>query len=112
VTAKNFPGRNWEADLMKLADAFFKYLTYEDCEFGGWGLDCKRPFGNSSVYPDIWKIIGMEVPTCEHCGEPSKRDWEEKAKDYAYLLYKDLGEFLKAKWQHYRAGSPNYDLVA
>lgn len=40
-------------DLLKQA-----YISEYECEFGGWGLDCKRPFGNSDVIGDILEILG------------------------------------------------------
>ena len=33
------------------------YVRWEDCEFGAPSIDCKRPYGNSSVELDIFKII-------------------------------------------------------
>lgn len=36
------------------------YISWEDCEFGAPAIDCKRPYGNSSVYPDIAEILGIE----------------------------------------------------
>jgi hypothetical protein len=41
--------RNINEDLMKLANAFFDNLQINNCEFGGIGLNYKRPFGNSNV---------------------------------------------------------------
>ena len=45
--------------LALLADAFFVHLQIDRTEFGGIGLDCKRPFGNSYVEEDILEIIGL-----------------------------------------------------
>lgn len=43
---------------------------YEECEFGAPAMDCKRPYGNSSVVPDIAEILGEESELCPHCQEP------------------------------------------
>lgn len=50
--------RDKQTDLLKLADAFFKNLEYDNsCDYGSVGVDCKRPFGNSDVEGDILEII-------------------------------------------------------
>ena len=80
-----------KADMLKLADAFFQALERDNCEYGGWGIHDKRPFGNSDVTGDILEIIGM------------KRD--DEADSYADRLYDDLGAFLLEQWQEFRAGA-------
>lgn len=82
--------RDKNADLEKLADAFFKNLQRGNCEYGGWGLDDKRPFGNSSVECDILEIIGWESE-----GDEYSREQE----DYATEIYEDLGAYLQEQWQ-------------
>ncbi len=44
------------------------YVRWEDCEFGAPSIDCKRPYGNSSVVEDMFEIL---------YGEPkaSYADW-------------------------------------
>lgn len=37
------------------------YVRWEDCEFGAPAIDCKRPYGNSSVVLDIAEILGVPV---------------------------------------------------
>ncbi len=37
------------------------YVGWEDCEFGAPAIDCKRPYGNSSVENDIAEILGWPV---------------------------------------------------
>ncbi len=77
----------------RLADAFFENLERnERCEYGGWGLDDKRPFGNSSVESDIAEIIGIEY-------DPNE---DEREEFHAYLneLYDDLGHYLKYMWKN------------
>jgi hypothetical protein len=36
-------------------------VGWEDCEFGAPSIDCKRPYGNSSVYSDIAEILGIKA---------------------------------------------------
>lgn len=38
------------------------YVTWYDCEFGAPAIDCKRPYGNSSVIFDLVEILepGLE----------------------------------------------------
>lgn len=36
------------------------YVGWEDCEFGAPAIDCKRPYGNSSVEQDMLEILGLE----------------------------------------------------
>lgn len=33
-------------------------VSWEDCEFGAPAIDCKRPYGNTSVLQDIHEILG------------------------------------------------------
>lgn len=35
-------------------------VGWEDCEFGAPAIDCKRPYGNSSVYQDIAEILDID----------------------------------------------------
>lgn len=34
------------------------YVGWENCEYGAPAIDCKRPYGNSSVERDIAEILG------------------------------------------------------
>ncbi len=34
------------------------YVGWDDCEFGAPAIDCKRPYGNSSVERDVAEILG------------------------------------------------------
>lgn len=36
------------------------YVSWDDGEFGAPAIDCKRPYGNSSVYEDIVEICGFD----------------------------------------------------
>jgi hypothetical protein len=70
--------RSINKDLNKLALAFFNNLQYDRYgEFGGIGLDDKRPFGNSYVEGDILDIIDWR-------NEDSDTD---EQKEYARELY-------------------------
>ena len=76
-------GRNRQEDLAKLADAFFENLELDDNEFGGIGVNSKRPFGDSNPEKDILKIIGWE---------PEKSDHESYSREqgaYARELYSE-----------------------
>lgn len=87
--------RDKEADLWKLADAFFANLEREQrCEYGGWGLDDKRPFGNSDVHGDILEIIGYGPVVDDYVSENQE--------DYAAELYDELGGFVADKWVEFR----------
>jgi len=53
--------------LFELKEEHIKLLRnmcvrWDDCEFGApsISIDCKRPYGNSNVYHDIAKILGIE----------------------------------------------------
>ena len=91
-------GRDREADLHKLTVAWIEGLEWENCEYGGWVVDPKRPFGNSgreSIAQDILEIIGADrEPTCAHCGAV-----DDKAigalMEYAHDLFQAIPERLK-----------------
>ena len=89
--------RDKEKDVERLANAFYENLTVFNCEFGGIGLNPKRPFGNGCVEADILEIIGWEP-------EGRNEDEDEgcytfKQKEYARSLYfDDLIPYLKSKW--------------
>ena len=36
------------------------YVDWDGCEYGAPAIDCKRPYGNSSVEQDIAEIIGVK----------------------------------------------------
>ena len=83
--------RNRVHDLWILADAFFDSLQRDNVEYGGWGLDSKRPFGNRGVEGDILEMIGWE---------PEGNDGEVECfasfqRQYAAKFYDDLGNFLE-----------------
>ena len=45
-------------DHLKLLRA--AYIGWDDCEFGAPAIDCKRPYGNSSVHLDMAEILGLD----------------------------------------------------
>jgi hypothetical protein len=78
-------------DMEKLATAFFDNLQLDNNEYGGIGVDCKRPFGNSDVEGDILEIIGARP-------EGEERSWSENQRAYAAALYRCLIPHLKRKY--------------
>ena len=89
--------RDTNADLAKLADAFFRNLEYDpDCEYGSIGVNCKRPFGNSDVEGDILEIIGAVME-----GNDGEDDcWSRHQRQYAASLYQEqLVPYLQAEWK-------------
>lgn len=81
--------------LYELADAFFDNLEIDNCEYGGIGLNSKRPFGNSYVQGDIFEIIGIEP-------EENDDEYTKLQEDYADELYSELIPFLQEKWKKFR----------
>jgi len=57
-------------------------VSWDSCEFGAPAIDCKRPYGNSSVIYDIAEIIGYEYSTEDPDGEGEMVD-----EDYNYLRH-------------------------
>lgn len=51
---KQFEVTNDHLKLLRRA-----YVSWNDCEFGAPSIDCKRPYGNSSVYSDMAEILGI-----------------------------------------------------
>lgn len=88
--------RAQKEDLKKLANAFYKNLEITSWEFGGIGLNPKRPFGSSDVHKSMLEIIGWK---------PEGRDEEGKCYtdhqiDYIRNLYfRKLIPFLQKNWR-------------
>src|SRR5688572_21019229 len=83
--------RNRTEDMFKLADAFYQNLELDNSYSpGAWGLNIKRPFGNSSILLDVLQIIGIDYESYDRLSESDK----EKADEYANDLYLELGVFL------------------
>lgn len=84
--------RNKEEDLIKLAHAFWENIGMNHTEYGGIGLDPKRPFGNSDVEADILEVIGWEPEGDYGYGEC----YASYQREYARKLYHiELIPFLK-----------------
>jgi hypothetical protein len=58
-------------------------VGWEDSEFGAPSIDCKRPYGNSSVYNDIAEILGIEPDDAEN------QDFSSDQFDRMALLHKE-----------------------
>ena len=81
-------------DMLKLETAFFQNLTRLECEYGGIGVDCKRPFGNSDVEGDILEIIGAKPE-----GDDGESEcWSSKQRAYAAEMYSSLIGWLQGKY--------------
>lgn len=84
--------RDESADLKKLADAFFDELLLINVEYGGIGLDPKRPFGNSSVARDMLELIEWKPFFDDEYSEHQIRYVE-------YLYHEKLIPYLKNHWK-------------
>lgn len=93
--------------LVKLAQAYFENLEYQEYGYGGQnavghvGLDWKRPFGNQDVAGDILELIGVTMEGND--GEDIC--WSSTQRVYAVELLKALPRFLQimfAKGKHAR----------
>lgn len=51
------------------------YVGWNDCEFGAPEIDPKRPYGNSSVYPDIGKILDIPHDPCRDPNADGRYAW-------------------------------------
>ena len=60
--------------------------SWNDCEYGAPGMDCKRPFGNSGVDTDLAEILSKESPRCPHCNELIDTAIQERNK----AIYEEL----------------------
>jgi len=84
-----------EQDLAKLADAFFANLIIDSCEYGGIGLDSKRPFGNSDVEADILWLLDREPEG----DDGHDKCWASHQREYASSLYREhLIPYLRKRW--------------
>jgi hypothetical protein len=106
----NYPGRDREADLLRLLDKFVETLEWEDCEYGAWTNNGKRPFGNSStsdIHSDICEIIGLDLSRnrCPHCQEIIAEPGAVDPGEYARSLYLEIGDGMRRNWKRLR-GAP------
>ena len=60
-----------------------------DCEFGSPAVDCKRPYGNSSVYPDIAEIL--DIPY----GHENDAWYTYKQLNYMYKRHREMETYLQ-----------------
>ncbi len=89
-----------EQDLDTLANAIIVRLSVSDEEYGAIGVDCKRPFGNSSVEADMLEIIG-ETPEGDDGHGPC---WSSQQRDYVRGLYhEELCQYIQDEWRRLRA---------
>jgi len=89
-TLKNFTITQQHIDLLKRAE-----LRWEDCEFGAPAIDCKRPYGNSSVYSDIAEIINIKPEGDNDCFSDDQIDLMSKLHREtltALLIFIDIGK--------------------
>jgi len=91
--------RNMGDDLEKLANAFYKNLEITPWEFGGIGLDPKRPFGNGDVPEDMLDILGG----FKKVKIDDEMVYREKDCEYVTKLYREkLIPYLQLQWKQRR----------
>jgi hypothetical protein len=81
-------------DMLILEKAFFKELQRDNCEYGGIGIDSKRPFGNSDVEGDILELIGA-TPAGD---DGDVECWSREQRQYAASMYNGLIQWLHKKY--------------
>lgn len=87
-------------DLKILADAFFANLEIDNCEYGGIGVDSKRPFGNSDVEADILEMLDRKPEGDDGYG----KCWSSEQREYARDLYhRDLIPYLRERWKEIKS---------
>ncbi len=87
--------RNQEKDLKVLADAFFAELCMLEWEYGGIGLDPKRPFGNRDVDADMLELLDWE-PEGDDGDGPC---FSSMQREYVASLYREkLIPYLRKRW--------------
>ncbi len=88
--------RDEQTDLKVLADAFFAELTMLEWEYGGIGLDPKRPFGNSDVEGDMLELLDCGLEGDDGDGPC----YSSEQRGYVRNLYRDkLIPYLRGRWQ-------------
>lgn len=87
--------RDKQQDLKRLADAFFAELCMLEWEYGGIGLDPKRPFGNSDVEGDMLELLDWEQEGDDGDGPC----YSSEQREYVSGLYRDdLIPYLRKRW--------------
>lgn len=85
--------RDYEDDMMVVADAFFDNLERDTSEYGAIGVNCKRPFGDGDVEGSILRMLEIEPP------DVPDADWTAEQRRYVASLYDDLVDWLPRKWK-------------
>jgi hypothetical protein len=81
-------------DMLKLEKAFFNALQRNNYEYGGIGIDCKRPFGNSDVEADILEMLDAKPE-----GDDGEAEcWSSGQRAYAAAMYSGLIKWLQDKY--------------
>lgn len=62
------------------------YVRWNDCETGAPCIDPKRPYGNSSVIPDIAEILNKQS---------DDDDYSDESSDYFFNLHKETEQVLE-----------------
>jgi hypothetical protein len=78
-------------------------VRWEDCEFGAPSIDCKRPYGNSSVYRDIAKILGIQS-----LGD----DFSDSQRDYMRRIHEETETVLEILLGNLTVAVGLYELAA
>jgi len=74
------------------------YVSWNECEFGAPGIDCKRPYGHSShseTMTAIAKILGEQRVTCPHCGESPAPEGDDADEQRWEKLHRETGTALQ-----------------
>jgi hypothetical protein len=78
-------------------------VWWDDCEFGAPSINCKRPYGNSDVYGDIAKILGIKGTIVDNEIEFSEEEIDimenlHKETETALQIVLITGEFLPGEY--------------
>ena len=86
-------------DHIKLLRA--AYIDWEDCEFGAPAIDCKRPYGNSSVYYDIAEILDIDPDAEEDFTDEQESYMGKTHRELQYVLqiFIQSGELSQGVWK-------------
>ncbi len=72
------------------------YIDWYDCEFGAPGIDCKRPYGNSSVIQDIAEILDLMPEEIVHEDRyETERTFSLKQEEYMHTLHRETQQALQ-----------------
>ena len=85
-----------ENNLDAMIGHFIDHMERQGCEYGGWGLDDKRPFGNSDATGDICELLGLNP---EH----------DENRKYADTVYTELRVHMRKRWKEYQESQTSLD---